>query len=143
MSETVSQEYRASSPSKVLSIPTRFDPNTKQFVARWKDFQHCFENVKRIMNEEAAILFVTDDDLQDSPPLRISPGVVFKVLVTNNDQGSSSLTGVPDPTPEYEASQSINVVGSYNTQSSSMITRDDINSIELVIKNYNINYCIK
>ncbi|KAF9919435.1 hypothetical protein BGZ65_012189, partial [Modicella reniformis] len=72
------------------------------------------------MNEEAVVLFVTDDHLQDSPPLTFTPGVVFKVLVTDNDQGSSSL----------ESNQSINVVGSYNTQSSSMITRDDINTMD-------------
>ncbi|KAF9983273.1 hypothetical protein BGZ65_001976, partial [Modicella reniformis] len=96
-----------------------------------KDFQHCFENTKRITNEEAAVLFVTEDDLQDPPPLTFTAGVVFKVLITDNDQGCSSLTGFPDPTPDYESSQSTKVVGSYNTQSSYMITRDDINSMEI------------
>ncbi|KAF9948961.1 hypothetical protein BGZ65_007685, partial [Modicella reniformis] len=126
MSETTFQE----SSSKALSIPIHFDTKTKQFVVWWKDFQECFENAKRVMNEEAAILFVSDDDLQDPPSLTFTSGVVFKLIVTDKDKGSSSLTGVPDSTTAYESSQPTNVVGSYNTHSSSMITRDDIHSME-------------
>ncbi|KAF9985187.1 hypothetical protein BGZ65_011494 [Modicella reniformis] len=96
MSRTPSQAFRVQFSSKVITIPTRYDPKSKQLVVRWKDILQHFENAKAIMNEEDAVLFLTDDDLEDFMPLRIAyqPSVVLEVVI-DNGQGDASATGTP------------------------------------------------
>lgn len=65
MSGSLSQAFRAQSSSKVITIPTRHDAKSQQRVVRWKDILQYFENAKGVMNEEDAVLFLTDDDLEE------------------------------------------------------------------------------
>jgi hypothetical protein len=64
MIETHTQAFRTSS-SKVISIPTRHDPKSNRHVVRWLDIKQYFENAKGLMNGEDAVLFLTDDDLEE------------------------------------------------------------------------------
>jgi hypothetical protein len=65
MSRAQSQEFRARSSSEVITIPTRQDPKSGQRVVRWKDIQQYFENAKGLMIGKDAVLFLTDDDLEE------------------------------------------------------------------------------
>ncbi|KAF9932041.1 hypothetical protein BGZ65_004627 [Modicella reniformis] len=84
MNDTPLQAFRAESSSKVIFIPARHDPKSKQLVVRWKDIQHWFVNAMGIMNGKAVVLFLTDDDLEDLHPPRIAyhPDVILDVIVT-------------------------------------------------------------
>jgi hypothetical protein len=62
MDETPLQEFRVESSSKIISIPTRYDPRTRHHAVLWKDIQQCFENARNIMNNRVAVLFLTDDN---------------------------------------------------------------------------------
>ncbi|KAF9920046.1 hypothetical protein BGZ65_011586, partial [Modicella reniformis] len=64
MNEATYQEFRTRKSSDITAIPTRNDPKTKQQVVRWKDIQQCFENAKNVMIGKAAVLFLTDDELE-------------------------------------------------------------------------------
>ncbi|KAG0246137.1 hypothetical protein B0O80DRAFT_426407 [Mortierella sp. GBAus27b] len=92
MSGPLSQAFRAQASSKVIAIPTRHDNKSAQRVVRWKDVLQYFENAKGLMNGEDAVLFLTDDDLEDLVPLRIAyhPGVVLEVVTVSGDQSDSS-----------------------------------------------------
>ncbi|KAF9936877.1 hypothetical protein BGZ65_001973 [Modicella reniformis] len=65
MSKMSSQAFRARFSSEIIAIPTRHDTKCGQRVVRWKDIQQCFENAKYIMNGGEAVLFLTDDDLDE------------------------------------------------------------------------------
>lgn len=65
MSQTPLQAFRVESSSTVISIPTCYDRKTSQHVVRWKDIQRNFGDAIRIMNGEALILFLMDDDLEE------------------------------------------------------------------------------
>ncbi|KAG0232827.1 hypothetical protein B0O80DRAFT_275071 [Mortierella sp. GBAus27b] len=93
MMETRTQAFRTSS-SKVISIPTRHDTKSNRHVVRWLDIKQYFENAKGIMNSEDAVLFLTDDNLEDLVPHRIAhhPGVVLEVLVGDNTEDYSGLS---------------------------------------------------
>ncbi|KAF9922681.1 hypothetical protein BGZ65_009408, partial [Modicella reniformis] len=108
MSQTPFQEFRTRDSSDVVAIPTRYDPKTKGFIMRWKDIQHHFENAKRVMNGKSGILFLTDDDLEDLQPLRIShyPDVVLEVVVTDHVPVSPSSTRTSGSTMEIKPSSS-------------------------------------
>ncbi|KAF9971639.1 hypothetical protein BGZ65_010292, partial [Modicella reniformis] len=85
------QAFRAQFSSKVITIPTHHDPKSRQRVIRWKDILQYFKDAEGIMNGDDAVLFVTDDDLEDLIPLRIAhrPDIVLAV-VTNTIRGDSS-----------------------------------------------------
>ncbi|KAF9954506.1 hypothetical protein BGZ65_003964, partial [Modicella reniformis] len=91
MNGTPSQAFRTQFSSKVITIPTRHDPKGKQRVVRWKDILQYFKNAEGIMNGDDAVLFLTDDDLEDLIPLRIAhhPGVVLDVVTTDTSRGDS------------------------------------------------------
>ncbi|KAG0225583.1 hypothetical protein B0O80DRAFT_424233 [Mortierella sp. GBAus27b] len=84
-----SQAFRAKSSSKTITIPTRQDPRSGQRIVRWKDIQQLFEDAKYVMNGDDAVLFLTDDNLEDLIPLRIAyhPGIVLDVIFTDNTEG--------------------------------------------------------
>ncbi|KAF9359960.1 hypothetical protein BGX34_008032 [Mortierella sp. NVP85] len=88
MNTTFSQAFRAQSSSKVVSIPTRYDDKRKLRVIRWKDIQLCFKDAQYIMYNGDVVLFLTDDDLEDLIPLRIShhPDVVLEVVIPGESQ---------------------------------------------------------
>ncbi|KAK3825452.1 MAG: hypothetical protein J3Q66DRAFT_436522 [Benniella sp.] len=88
------QAFRARYSSEVITIPTRHDPRSGQRVVRWKDIQQYFENAKGIFNGKTAVLFLTDDELEDLIPHRIAyhPDVILEVLVTDNSQSFLSAT---------------------------------------------------
>lgn len=65
MSQAHLQAFRTESSSTVTSIPTRYDRKTSQHVVRLKDIQNRFEDAQCIMNGEATVLFLTDDDLEE------------------------------------------------------------------------------
>ncbi|KAF9980664.1 hypothetical protein BGZ65_004826, partial [Modicella reniformis] len=109
MNETPLQKFQAQSSSKLVSIPARHDPKSSQLVIRWRDIQQWFANAMGILNGEAVVLFLTDDDLEDLQPLRIAyhPGVILKVLTTDdNIQASSSPTEVSSSTITSEPDSS-------------------------------------
>ncbi|KAF9931652.1 hypothetical protein BGZ65_004788 [Modicella reniformis] len=92
----LSQAFRVRSPpgstsSETISIPTHQDSRTGRQVVRWKDILQYFESAKGVMNGEDAILFLTDEDLEDLVPLRIAhhPGVILDVVIGNSEQGES------------------------------------------------------
>jgi hypothetical protein len=60
-----SQAFRSTSSSKIISIPTCHDPTTSQRVVRWKDIQQYFENAQGIMNGEVAVIFLTNNNLEE------------------------------------------------------------------------------
>jgi len=65
MSALSSQAFRSQSSSKAVAIPTRHDPKSGQHVVRWKDIQQCFKDAQYIMHNGLAIMFLTDDDLEE------------------------------------------------------------------------------
>src|SRR5690349_16170406 len=65
MNQQYLQAFRVESSPIVTSIPARYDRKTSQHVVRLKDIQHRFEDAKCIMNGEATVLFLTDDDLEE------------------------------------------------------------------------------
>jgi hypothetical protein len=67
MNQAPLQAFRAESSSTVAPIPTRYDRKTSQHVVRWKDIQHRFGDAQIlcILNGEASVLFLTDDDLEE------------------------------------------------------------------------------
>ncbi|KAG0232829.1 hypothetical protein BGX31_005008 [Mortierella sp. GBA43] len=86
MNEAHLQAFRTST-SKTITIPTRHDPKSGQRVVRWVDIQRCFKNAQCILNGEDAVLFLTDENLEE---IAHHPGVVLEVLVADNSQGFSS-----------------------------------------------------
>ncbi|KAF9975233.1 hypothetical protein BGZ65_008347, partial [Modicella reniformis] len=92
MSGSPSQAFRVSSSSKITTIPTRHDPKTGKRVVRWIDIQQYYEKAKGILNGVDAVLFLTNDNLEDLIPRRIAhhPGVILEVLMEDGSQGSSS-----------------------------------------------------
>ncbi|KAK3822731.1 MAG: hypothetical protein J3Q66DRAFT_385282, partial [Benniella sp.] len=92
---TDSQAFRLRSAesSEIIHIPTRFDNKSIQRVVRWKDIQQYFKHAEGLMIGSDAVLFLTDDDLEDLIPLRIAhhPGVVIEVVVdgTSDDQNNA------------------------------------------------------
>jgi hypothetical protein len=65
MNQTHLQAFQAESSSAIISIPTCYDRKTSQHVVRWKDIQRNFGDAIRIMNGEASVLFLMDDDLEE------------------------------------------------------------------------------
>lgn len=65
MSGALSQGFKARSSFKVVTIPTRHDTKSGQRVVRWKDILQYFKDAEGIMNGEDAVLFLTDDDLEE------------------------------------------------------------------------------
>jgi hypothetical protein len=65
MSTSLSQAFRALSHPKVITIPTRHDPKSRQRIVRWKDIQQYFKDAQGVMNGDDAVLFLTDDDLEE------------------------------------------------------------------------------
>jgi len=65
MSGPFSQAFRSKASSKIISIPARHDPKSGKNVVRWKDILQYFEDAKGVMNGELAVLFLTDDDLEE------------------------------------------------------------------------------
>ncbi|KAG0240490.1 hypothetical protein B0O80DRAFT_127290 [Mortierella sp. GBAus27b] len=89
MSGTLFQVFRARSSANTITIPTRHDPKTRRQVVRWKDVLQYFKDAQGVANDGVAVLFLTDDDLEDLIPLRIAhhPGVVLEVISTDDIQG--------------------------------------------------------
>ncbi|KAF9349048.1 hypothetical protein BGX34_002092, partial [Mortierella sp. NVP85] len=92
MHDPHSQAFRSTSSPKIISIPTCHDPTTSQRVVRWRDIQQYFENAQGVMNGEVAVIFLTNNNLEDLVPLRIAhhPGVVLEVVVTESSRYTSS-----------------------------------------------------
>jgi hypothetical protein len=66
MEESLSQAFRAKPPyTKIITIPTRYDPTSGQRIVRWRDVQHCFHNAKAIVNGKDVVLFLTDNSLEE------------------------------------------------------------------------------
>ncbi|KAF9362412.1 hypothetical protein BGX34_006231 [Mortierella sp. NVP85] len=132
MNQQLSQAFRARNSSEIITIPTRHDPKSGQRVVRWKDIQQYFENAKGILNGKDAVLFLTDDDLEDLIPLRIAhhPGVVLEVLVMDSGQGHSSTTQthssalVSEPTSSSVGSLSGRMISSGDDTDMRSMTRD-------------------
>ncbi|KAK3815404.1 MAG: hypothetical protein J3Q66DRAFT_370733 [Benniella sp.] len=98
MSATPSQAFRARSSSKIISIPTRLDPTSKQHVVLLMDIQLSFGHVRRIMRSGGdTVVLLTDENLQYLNPLRIAhhPDVVLELIATYGNQDDSSSNGVP------------------------------------------------
>ncbi|KAF9363433.1 hypothetical protein BGX34_004143 [Mortierella sp. NVP85] len=97
MDAVAPQEFRSQSSSKVVAIPTRQDPKSGQRVVRWKDIQQCFKDAQYVMNSGLAVMFLTDDELEDLVPLRIAhhPGVTLQVIDADDNRGDSSSTEAP------------------------------------------------
>ncbi|KAK3825650.1 MAG: hypothetical protein J3Q66DRAFT_384803 [Benniella sp.] len=100
MYDPASQAFRSTSSEDIITIPTCHDPTTSQHVVRWKDIQQYFENAQGIMNGKAAVIFLTNNNLEDLIPLRIAhhPGVVLDVVVADNSLSSSSASQTLDST---------------------------------------------
>ncbi|KAG0207206.1 hypothetical protein BGX31_002615, partial [Mortierella sp. GBA43] len=96
MSETPSQAFRVRLSSEVITIPTRHDPKSGQRVVRWIDIQRYFKDAQGVLNGKDAVLFLTNDDLEDLVPFRIAyhPSVVLDVLVADNTGGFTGGTEV-------------------------------------------------
>ncbi|KAI8350803.1 hypothetical protein B0O80DRAFT_127219 [Mortierella sp. GBAus27b] len=99
MDRPLTQEFRAHTSTNVISIPTRQDTKSGQRVVRWQDIQRCFENAKGLVIGEDAVLFLTDEDLQDLVPPRIvhHPGVIIEVLTCSNSDGRVNNRQPPLP----------------------------------------------
>ncbi|KAF9354508.1 hypothetical protein BGX34_010968 [Mortierella sp. NVP85] len=97
MSTSLSQAFRTQSHSKIITIPTRLDAKSKQRIVRWKDIQQYFKDAQGVMNGDDAVLFLTDDDLEDLIPLRIAhhPGVVLEVVMAIDEQHDSRSVVTP------------------------------------------------
>ncbi|KAF9363664.1 hypothetical protein BGX34_003597 [Mortierella sp. NVP85] len=95
MSGPFSQAFRSKASSKIISIPARHDPKSGKNVVRWKDILQYFENAKGVMNGELAVLFLTDDDLEDLIPLRIAqyPDTILEVVVPDDNEGMDDSQG--------------------------------------------------
>jgi hypothetical protein len=65
MNTSLSQAFRAKSNPNIITIPTRQDAKSKQRIVRWKDIQQYFMDAQGIMNGGDAVLFLTDDDLDE------------------------------------------------------------------------------
>jgi hypothetical protein len=65
MNAVSSQGFRSQSTSKVIDIPTRQDPKSSQHIVRWKDIQQCFKDAQYVMNGGLAVMFLTDDELEE------------------------------------------------------------------------------
>ncbi|KAF8939683.1 hypothetical protein BGZ58_008978 [Dissophora ornata] len=79
-----------------IDINIRTDDRTGQRVVLWKDLQLIFENAKYILNDGAAVSFLTDDNFEDLIPLRIccQPGVTLKVIVESKDHTNEARPSV-------------------------------------------------
>ncbi|KAK3815412.1 MAG: hypothetical protein J3Q66DRAFT_389253 [Benniella sp.] len=103
MSASPPQAFRSrsssSSSSKLISIPTRHDTKSGKNVVRWKDILQFFKDAQGVMTGGLAVLFLTDDDLEDLIPLRIAhhPGVVLEVVMETDDQPDQSTVVTPIP----------------------------------------------
>ncbi|KAF9366063.1 hypothetical protein BGX34_006449, partial [Mortierella sp. NVP85] len=114
MHDTCSQAFRSttsSSSSDIINIPACHDPTTGQRVVRWKDIQQYFENAQGVMNGKDAVIFLTNNNLEDLIPLRIAhhPGVVLEVVVTDNNQSSSSTSETLDATSMTMSASSLRI----------------------------------
>ncbi|KAG0225575.1 hypothetical protein BGX31_007593, partial [Mortierella sp. GBA43] len=83
------QEFRALSSSQVISIPIRHDNKTRKWVIRWKDIQQHFKGAQAIMNGKKAVLFLTDDNLEE---IAEHQGVVLEVVVEDSAQSNSDTS---------------------------------------------------
>jgi hypothetical protein len=59
------QAFQPRSSSNVIAIPTRHDPKSGQYVVRWKDIQQCFKDAQYVLHEGQAVMFLTDEDLEE------------------------------------------------------------------------------
>jgi hypothetical protein len=59
------QAFRSNPSPHVITIPTRHDPKTSQRIVRWKDIQQYFKGAQGILNGKDAVLFLTDDNLEE------------------------------------------------------------------------------
>ncbi|KAK3825655.1 MAG: hypothetical protein J3Q66DRAFT_396600 [Benniella sp.] len=114
MHDTCSQAFRSttsSSSSDIINIPACHDPTTSQRVVRWKDIQQYFENAQGVMNGKDAVIFLTNNNLEDLIPLRIAhhPGVVLDVVVADSSLGSSSASQTLDSTSMIMGASSLKI----------------------------------
>jgi len=65
MSTTPLQAFRAQSSSNLISIPTRHDLKSNQHVVLWRDIQRLFQSAENIMHGGDAVLFVTNEELEE------------------------------------------------------------------------------
>ncbi|KAF9363666.1 hypothetical protein BGX34_003599 [Mortierella sp. NVP85] len=109
MSASPPQAFRSRSSSKLISIPTRHDTRSGKNVVRWKDILQFFKDAQGVMNGGLAVLFLTDDDLEDLIPLRIAhhPGVVLEVVMEADDQPDQStvMAHISNVAPEPVSSR--------------------------------------
>ncbi|KAF9363665.1 hypothetical protein BGX34_003598 [Mortierella sp. NVP85] len=91
MNNTFLQAFTTRSQPKIITIPTRHDPKSKQHVIRWKDILQFFKDAQGVMNGDSTVLFLTDDDLEDLVPLRIAhhPNAILEVVVATDGQHGS------------------------------------------------------
>jgi hypothetical protein len=65
MSDISSQTFRSQLSSEVVVLPTRHDPKIGQHVVRWKDIQQCFKGAQYVTHNGLAVMFLTDNDLEE------------------------------------------------------------------------------
>ncbi|KAF9216314.1 hypothetical protein BGZ59_010188 [Podila verticillata] len=99
VASTTSQTFRSTSSSGsvfVININPRHDSKSGSKVILWNDVQRVFKNAQFIMNGDAAVSFLTDDNFDDLIPLRISfhPEVILDVIL----EGSISSPAPEEPT---------------------------------------------
>ncbi|KAK3807217.1 MAG: hypothetical protein J3Q66DRAFT_392551 [Benniella sp.] len=110
MSASSSQSFRASSSSKIISIPTRHDTKSGLRVILWKDIQWCFKDAQYVLCSNDVVLFLTNDGLDELFPPRIAhhPGVVLEVAVSDNNPKDSSTMKPSSSTLVFESNSSSN-----------------------------------
>ncbi|KAG0203022.1 Vacuolar protein 8 [Mortierella sp. GBA30] len=101
-----SQAFRlATQPGEPLApeihIEASYDSNTQKHIIRWKDVQQIFDNPRYVRNGQKAVMFLTDDDLEDLIPERIEhhPGVTLEVVTDSAYDVSAREPTPPLSTP--------------------------------------------
>ncbi|KAF9988521.1 hypothetical protein BGZ65_000591 [Modicella reniformis] len=82
--------------SLALSIPTRQDSKTNEFMVLWNDVQHAFKNADYIRHHATVIPFMIDESFEYLRPLRIRhhPDVVLEVVLKDSDTASIAASDI-------------------------------------------------
>ncbi|KAK3821114.1 MAG: hypothetical protein J3Q66DRAFT_438033 [Benniella sp.] len=82
------QTFRCRSTGDIANIPALIDPKSGNLIVLWRDIQSVFEDAKSVWNGKSLVPLVTDENLEQITPLRISyhAGVVLEVLVKEHSR---------------------------------------------------------
>ncbi|KAK3821173.1 MAG: hypothetical protein J3Q66DRAFT_426141 [Benniella sp.] len=80
------QAFRGRSTGEISNIPALTDPKTGAYIVLWRDIKAAFKNAESIWNGKSMVTFLTDENLEQITPLRITyyPGAELEV-VTNDE----------------------------------------------------------